>query len=65
MPVAVFQRVQIWKVGDADHLACGSVTEVTATGAWVVVEDGKDAQDGGELPPAAPKHFLSANLLQL
>lgn len=62
MPLAVHQRVQVHKPGSADHLKCGSIVQLTATGALVVLEDGNDAQSGGELPPAAPKAFLTAEL---
>lgn len=62
MPLVNHQRISVHKPGDARHGVCGSVVEVTATGAYVVLEQGLDQQSGGQLTPEARTHFLEAEL---
>lgn len=63
MPAKIHERVTVLKPGPNLN-ECGSVVEVAPTGVWVVLEDGRDLQSGGQLQPNARVFFLHAEVGQ-
>ena len=59
--ISMHQRVRVVKQGP-DLNKIGSVTELTASAARVVLDDGSDKQSGGETPPATAKTFLLSEI---
>jgi hypothetical protein len=56
-------RVKVMKTGP-DLNKVGSVTALYPTEADVILDDGSDQHQGGELPPAKAKRFLLTEIAE-
>lgn len=63
MAIALHSRVRVTK-HDATRGFVGSVVALRASDADVVLDDGRDRQDGGKLPPAPAVTYLLTELAE-